>query len=74
MSVMGVINMSRQFFNTLVGMGFRTHILMKGPKKPLYNFISCRTFKNVILISIVLGLFERARARCIELPRGFQKV
>ena len=25
MSVMGVINMSRQFFNTLVGMGSRSH-------------------------------------------------
>ena len=25
MSVIGVINMSRQFFNTLVGMGSRTH-------------------------------------------------
>ena len=25
MSVMGVINMSRQLFNTLVGMGYRSH-------------------------------------------------
>ena len=57
-SVMGVINISRQFFNTLVGMGSRSHDfddeLTKVFNFKLFNFIFCRTFKmfNLNLISV----------------------
>ena len=46
-SLMGATNISRQFFSTLVGLGFISHDFGDELKKSFLNLIFFRTFKNV---------------------------
>ena len=60
MSVMGVIDMSRQFFNTLVGMGSRSHDFDDELKIIFLISSSDARSKTVILdlISVFFALVE----------------
>ena len=54
-SVMGVTNISRQYFSLFVGMGSRSHDFDDGLKISFFNFFFCRTLKRVLdVISVFL--------------------